>query len=736
MEKRKKMEKITIHQGILILFAAAAGSVELAQSVKSAIGASVFSPLYIAGMIVSVLFWLPYILSKKKKGTILIGIFPLVCLSVFAHEQMKTGLLEKIGVPLIKSLDCYFIKGSQVPEAAVQIPDMDYTFGLLFLSMLLICLYVFLWGKKGGKGIAVIMIVMILVLPFFVGKVINTAGTAAAGTAVCLMLMPEQRKEKCDVLTGMILSLFLGIILSKGLVNQVFQHPIPVWDYMDRMLRYREGDGGISDGQLGTVDAVKESGEKQLEITLSDFPERTVYLRGYVGVDYDENTWKKSRDTGGLTSGELRRERKREYNTALQNADQYDWQVLTAKIKRLYASGKYAYLPYKNNADLTYYGDLYAQEEKKTYEMDIVLAQELASMDRNPAYDSVQDEDEMEYAGAVQETCRKVPDALKNRLQSMAVSVDGSSVQSIAVNIRSLLESMAEYTKSPGRTPQNEDFITWFLENKKGYCVHFASVGVMLFRMNGIPARFVSGYVAKPGQFQAEEEGGYKAVIDDSMAHAWPEVYVEGVGWLPVEVTPVNWNETTQNHPEHTDGSTEVQRIPNRTEETEIPGNQQSEKPEVSQKTEKTDMKKEAQKTASDPILMAGVMTVFLSLGILILFLLKERKWKKQKKMRKMEGQYLSMYRFLYEIVAWENGEKELPEEAETFAEILWERYCIPIGESRELLEKVFEIVYGNGYATSNQQRKLWNICVQVRRQVYSNVKFRKKIIFLYKKGF
>lgn len=56
--------------------------------------------------------------------------------------------------------------------------------------------------------------------------------------------------------------------------------------------------------------------------------------------------------------------------------------------------------------------------------------------------------------------------------------------------------------------------------------------------MNGIPARFVSGYIARPSEFEETEDGMYLAELDDSTAHAWAEVYVEGCGWLPAEMTP------------------------------------------------------------------------------------------------------------------------------------------------------------------------------------------------------
>ena len=58
-----------------------------------------------------------------------------------------------------------------------------------------------------------------------------------------------------------------------------------------------------------------------------------------------------------------------------------------------------------------------------------------------------------------------------------------------------------------------------------------------MFRLLGVPARYVTGYVVTPEEF-TEDGDGYTAQIPDTQAHAWVEVYRSGKGWIPVEVTP------------------------------------------------------------------------------------------------------------------------------------------------------------------------------------------------------
>ncbi len=72
----------------------------------------------------------------------------------------------------------------------------------------------------------------------------------------------------------------------------------------------------------------------------------------------------------------------------------------------------------------------------------------------------------------------------------------------------------------------------------KGFCVHFATAGTLLFRMYGIPARYVSGYAVAPQKLSSGPNGSYSCEIMDSQAHAWTEIYVGKGGWIPVEMTP------------------------------------------------------------------------------------------------------------------------------------------------------------------------------------------------------
>ena len=85
--------------------------------------------------------------------------------------------------------------------------------------------------------------------------------------------------------------------------------------------------------------------------------------------------------------------------------------------------------------------------------------------------------------------------------------------------------------------PKGSDPVEFFLgTSRQGYCMHYAGASVLILRELGVPARYVSGYVAGSFNYNTESRM-YEAVVKDSAAHAWVEIYLEGVGWIPVEVT-------------------------------------------------------------------------------------------------------------------------------------------------------------------------------------------------------
>ncbi|WP_166865836.1 DUF3488 and transglutaminase-like domain-containing protein [Salinibacterium sp. ZJ70] len=91
-------------------------------------------------------------------------------------------------------------------------------------------------------------------------------------------------------------------------------------------------------------------------------------------------------------------------------------------------------------------------------------------------------------------------------------------------------------------TPVEQDFdgtsveaISAFLEVKAGYCVHYASAMAVMARELGIPSRLAVGF--QPGAAQTVDGETVHTLTTDDL-HAWPELFIEGVGWMRFEPTP------------------------------------------------------------------------------------------------------------------------------------------------------------------------------------------------------
>ncbi len=128
----------------------------------------------------------------------------------------------------------------------------------------------------------------------------------------------------------------------------------------------------------------------------------------------------------------------------------------------------------------------------------------------------------------------------------------------IAVAIQDFLRS--ETFGYSERTPLREGYdganrqvVKAFLERRQGYCVHFASTMALLARAAGIPSRIVVGYAPGEPTGDTLDAGDLPGIAGNGLpadteltefevtgrqAHAWPELFLPGIGWVPFEPTP------------------------------------------------------------------------------------------------------------------------------------------------------------------------------------------------------
>lgn len=159
----------------------------------------------------------------------------------------------------------------------------------------------------------------------------------------------------------------------------------------------------------------------------------------------------------------------------------------------------------------------------------------------NPTPDSLAQSREGSTGGFLRADLQVDPDSqeLVSRTVSEVVPQDATRIEA-ARAIQKYLRTdggfrysldLPETVKNDLGQDERPDPISLFLRSKVGYCVQFATAMVMMARESGIPARLAIGFL--PG---TADRGTYTVRASD--AHAWPELYFDGIGWLRFEPTP------------------------------------------------------------------------------------------------------------------------------------------------------------------------------------------------------
>ncbi len=368
--------------------------------------------------------------------------------------------------------------------------------------------------------------------------------------------------------------------------------------------------GGINHGQLAGAEEVKFKGSNQLIITLpKDAIEEGLYLRGFAASEYKGKTWDTHGKEAELAYKRLMvNSYSQEFQPMKQayesleyiqtiasmheiNELKKDFHFVKGKmhISNLTSRNKNMYFPCSTNYDsvdkISFLWDLYGFSKKNMdkYELDFFYnlnVDEETLVNGHPLTTSfVQSRDAayvdfrasaFKYRSFVQDIYTKLPEEglerIKEDFSSRNIELGVTSLEDSIDYIKSYLHKNTEYSLSPGKLPKGEDYIEYFIyENQIGYCAHYASAATIMLRAMGYPARYVEGYKVnssaeyrETGEMQevylkangvdyVEEVPLIEIYVKDYNAHAWVEVYKDGLGWLPVEFTPAAADELAAN---------------------------------------------------------------------------------------------------------------------------------------------------------------------------------------------
>ena len=318
-------------------------------------------------------------------------------------------------------------------------------------------------------------------------------------------------------------------------------------------IRYGEKD--LPEGKI--KEGIASSEEKRLTVFASE--KGKYYLKGYVGSEYHENRWEplEGKEYGEKYEGIFNRYRADGFHPLAQlysyceaagrqqNGLEKEEKEGTIIVENTGAYERYQYLPYGVDFSSiqsldTLYRDLNLQkkfwsnreDEKNTYKICMIDEDSLlktAGVDWQKQ--TITDEKVRAYAD-MEMDYRKFVKKHYLALSKKAKEEVAPYVPQKKDNLVSYIEKIRSSLKNAGKEKGDWD------------ALQYASLGTLAFRAANIPARYVEGYEAVTSD-EKDANGNYRADVTGQNAHAWVEIYCDGVGWLPVDVTPGHYDKIT-----------------------------------------------------------------------------------------------------------------------------------------------------------------------------------------------
>ena len=444
-----------------------------------------------------------------------------------------------------------YLKRAMTDEPGMETQSITFMFVLFMIPVSLLLFVIELWWKRHG-------LVCLILTGLLVAGPMTGIPSSYLSIFLLLLFMVSFAVIQEGRLTGAVAVLLfvISFIIVYSGRDRLYQFAYEAEYFVHNTISFITGaaDEATASGQISKGNDYK-TGTVQIELETGDMPTESLYLGGFSGSDYLGGAWLEDDDNGLLTQAaetlglgnrvwSLSNRFGGMYftlNAFLSGKGMLNSRSMTLRhpsrhYRRYFSpyTGQWASDTVYNRGAINT-GYTYRYYEQKDMDIDWNrLRLGIAFEPQANWYRNLQDA----YMEAVQEQCLQVPKERIPRLTKLCEEHPLTELDDITAFIISALENNAEYTLTPGNAPVNKDIVEYFMfESGKGYCQHFASTAVLMYRLYGIPARYASGYLANPEDFVLER-GMYRAYLTDESAHAWVEIFMKDYGWVPIEVTP------------------------------------------------------------------------------------------------------------------------------------------------------------------------------------------------------
>src|SRR5690625_2287097 len=567
--------------------------------------------IYIPGILLNVMFF--SIVNRKRTIMIIIFFSIIVCLFFILQPDTSNAILISLD-QLIELIGTH--TGNVIAPYEINLSAESYHIAVQVISAyvgLLISLVAYLIVRYNAATLSWLLIIVIFIFQAVLELenlfILNFVAICIGIYLTILSLYKKTKmigKSKISIFS--IIFLYVTFVLL--VTSIIFFSFKPLENYAENNwtkniqqkshqmatdIRYeKEKTNTFTEGNFTNIGKLELDEEPALEIVM-DKP-TSVYLRGFVGSEYTSNQWLDLEPEVYYENYDLFYWLNEEAFHPLNQLstvnrlmhDETHLNVTTMTVHNVQANSNYLYTPYelitnihdftntKQSMHQTIVSDKFFGERTyqfQTYENLVSHYPTLA----NFLYDTEKNNEKEQYIDYEQHYNEFVYDIyteLPNEIDMMLdfylkkeENDEGHMAYEKAINmVRDFLERRISYQLNPEPLPDNRDFLTHVLEDsKEGYATHYATAATLMFRYLNIPARYVEGYLVTPKDIKDKEEYE-KVVIEGTNAHAWTEIYIDQLGWIPIETTPPYYHVMEEidisNYPKGNDDSNETTEKP------------------------------------------------------------------------------------------------------------------------------------------------------------------------------
>ncbi|HAE43613.1 MAG TPA: hypothetical protein DCG34_11970 [Clostridiales bacterium] len=348
------------------------------------------------------------------------------------------------------------------------------------------------------------------------------------------------------VVTYSVLIILIAGLLPKGTnfmrwywLEQKVYELFPIVEDMRGGNYYIRGTGQAGFFDLAQTGYLRETGRLGGPVVLGDqllmtvYTDKPTYLRGNVSHIYSGDSWQAKgdrfdvynlyEDFGGLTEEEL---------------DAY-YQSSTISIVHQFFSSKTLFSPYRpveieaaGNHDIVVYRDSVLIYPNGMYKGESYIVKVETPLDYAVLKSIGIDLKKTDIPDL--EIYLNLPDSITDRTAELTrdIVIEAENDYQKALAIEKYLRTNYRYTLEGDVLPDGREFVDFFLfDSKVGYCTYYATAMAVMLRLEGIPSRYVEGYVAQ----ELVATGIYE--VYQNNAHAWVEAFIEPAGWMTFEPT-------------------------------------------------------------------------------------------------------------------------------------------------------------------------------------------------------